>query len=61
MKTLELSDEAYARAMDLARRCEWTVERVIAQALEDADDLQCDIDLCDARRLNTLAAIPDPA
>lgn len=53
---IDLPEATYALAESLARRRETTVLNVIHQALRDAEDLEDDIEMCEARKLNVLTA-----
>lgn len=54
MKTIEVTDEQYARLMALAERLEWSVEKTMTQILDDAEDLQATIEDGQARELARL-------
>lgn len=55
MRTIEVSDEVYALVQQLAERCEWTMERVIHQALRD------ELDLVEMMEDRDLGMLPDLA
>jgi predicted transcriptional regulator len=51
VKTIELPDDVYRVAQQLAERCECTIETVIWRALLDAQDLADQIERHDLTRL----------
>lgn len=44
MKQIEVTDEVHARLMALCARLEWDVDKTLLQIIEDAEDLQSDIE-----------------
>ena len=52
--TIDLPYKTWRLAEKLAQRLEWSLEDVLHQALEDATDLQDDIEMCECRDLEKL-------
>lgn len=53
MKQLQISDETHTRLMALCRRLEWGLDETLLQVIEDAEDLQTEMETGQARELES--------
>ena len=58
--TIEVSQEVYQLAQQLAARCKWDVEKVLLTALQDAESLQNEMEANRARKARMLADLVVP-
>ena len=54
MKQIAVEDETYKRLMALCARLEWDMDKTLRQIIEDAEDLQTEIEEGEACELEAM-------